>query len=367
MTRTGAVVRPVVVGAVAVAAGLYGEWAYARTGAAPAELARDLVVGWTFVGAGLVARWRCPGSRTGLLMIAEGLTWYIGNLQGAGLPFLVAAGAWLESLNDAVLCHLVLSFPTGRLDTRLARLLVGAAYAAVLVVGLLRALTFDPATDGWATYLSCPRCGPNALLVDPNPALFAAIDLSYRSLGGALAVACAVSVARRWLASSRLARRALLPTWAVALVMAMFVGWDLLHTLEPRTFGKPSQPVLWAADLSQLVVAVALLWGLLRTCAQPPAGAWGRGAGDAPGASHAPGASRPATGLGPDSSLLGEQMLLDAVSAAISTLSTLQRIDAGLPADTTVRDVVATASAELQLAIDELEDLARRRRTLHGP
>jgi hypothetical protein len=279
MTRTSAVVRPAAVGAVAVAAGLYGEWAYARTGAAPVELARDLVVGWTFVGAGLVARWRCPGSRTGLLMIAEGLTWFVGNLQGTGFPSLVAAGAWLESLNDAVLCHLVLSFPTGRLDTRLARLLVGAAYAAVLVVGLLRALTFDPATDGWATYLSCPRCGPNALLVDPSPALFAAIDLCYRCLGGTLAVACAVAVARRWLASSGPARRALLPTWTAVLVVATFVSWDLLHTLEPRTFGAPTQPVLWAADLSQLVVPVALLWGLLRTCAPP---ATGRGAESSP-------------------------------------------------------------------------------------
>jgi hypothetical protein len=357
MTRTGTLVRPAAVGAVAVAAGLYGEWAYARTGAAPVELARDLVVGWTFVGAGLVARWRCPGSRTGLLMIAEGLTWFVGNLQGTGLPFLVAAGVWLESFNDAVLCHLVLSFPTGRLDTRLARLLVGAAYAAVLVVGLLRALTFDPATDGWATYLSCPRCGPNALLVDPNPGLFAAIDLSYRWLGGTLVVACAVAVARRWLASSGPARRALLPTWVVVLVGAMFVSWDLLHTLEPRTFGAPTQPVLWAADLSQLAVAVAFLWGLLRTCAQPPAGAPG----------DALGSSRPEAGARAESSPHEVRTLLDAVSAAISTLSTLQRIDARLAADTTVRDVVASASEELQLAIDDLQDLARRGRTRHGP
>jgi hypothetical protein len=360
MTRSGAVVRPAVVVAVAVVAGLYAEWAYARTGAAPAELARDLVVGWTFVGAGLVARWRCPGSRTGLLMIAEGLTWFVGNLQGTGLPFLVGAGVWLESLNDAVLAHLFLSFPTGRLDTRLARLLVGAAYAAVLVVGLLRALTFDPATDGWATYLSCPRCGPNALLVYRNPALFVAIDLSYRSLGGTLAVACAVAVARRWLASSGPARRALLPAWAAVLVGSMFVSWDLLHTPVPRTFGAPSQPVLWAADLSQLAVAVALLWGLLRTWAQPPAGAPGGGVGDPLSA------SRPAPGPGAESSR-EVHMLLDAVSAAISTLSTLQRVDAGLPADTAVRDVVASASEELQLAIDDLQDLARRRRTRHAP
>jgi hypothetical protein len=338
MTRTGAVVRPAAVVAVAVAAGLYGEWAYARTGAAPAALARDLVVGWTFVGAGLVARWRSPGSRTGLLMIVEGLTWFIGDLQGTGLSLLVGAGAWLESLNDAVLAHLVLSFPTGRLEGRLARLLVGVAYAVVLVVGLLRAMTFDPATDGWATYLSCPRCGPNALLVDPNPALFAAIDLSYRCLGGALAVACAATVARRWLASSGPARRALLPTWTVILVGAMFIGWDLLRTLEPGTFGEASQPMQWAADLSQLAIPLAFLWGLLRTC-----------------------------GPEPESSLLEGRRLLDAVGAALSTLSTLRRIDEGLPTDPNVRDMVVTASEELQLAIDELQDLARRLRTPHGP
>jgi hypothetical protein len=359
--RTGSPARLVATGTVALAVGLYAERAYARTGAGPAALVRDLMVGWTFVAAGLVARWRRPGSRTGSLLVVEGLTWFIGNLQGSGLPLLIAAGAWLEALNDVVLAHLALSFPVGRLDTRSARALVGAGYGLVLGLGLLRALSFDPSADPWATYLSCPRCGPNALLVDPDPARFAAIDLLYRCLLGAFALACAAVLARRWLVSSEAARRMLLPTWMAALVAVAIVGWGVLGGLVARRLASPTEPVLWAADLGQLAVAVALLWGLLRT--RPRAAGAG---GDAHRADAQTGRCRPGV-RPPESGLPEERSVLDAVNAAMSTLSALRRLDIGEAApDPAVRALVAEASEELEQALDELEAV-RRRRTRHGP
>ena len=55
---------------------------------------------------------------------------------------------WFEALNQAILVHLILAFPGGRLTTRPARLVVGAAYANVLVLGFLRAATFDRTRSG---------------------------------------------------------------------------------------------------------------------------------------------------------------------------------------------------------------------------
>ncbi|GGY12009.1 hypothetical protein GCM10010324_68390 [Streptomyces hiroshimensis] len=65
----------------AVAAGCTGAWAYGRTGASQADVLRDLATGWTYTGAGLIAWWRRPANRTGRLMVAESVTWFLGNLQ----------------------------------------------------------------------------------------------------------------------------------------------------------------------------------------------------------------------------------------------------------------------------------------------
>lgn len=251
--------RLALAGVAGVVVGTYAEWAFARTGASAVDVARDLAVGWTFVGSGLVAGWRWPGRRVGHLMVAEGLTWFVGNLQGAGAPFLVAAGAWLEALNDAILAHLLLSFPTGRLGGRAARSVVVAAYGVVLVVGLLRALTFDPSADGWATYLSCSRCGGNGLLVDPNSTLFGAIDLVYRSLGAVISIACVAVIARRWQVSSRATRKALWPLWTAAVVAGLLVSLQLLDTILSGPVHLYGEPLLWALDLGQLAIPVTFL------------------------------------------------------------------------------------------------------------
>ncbi len=61
-----------VVAAVSVPFGIYGEWAFRRAGAPATTLLYDLTVGWAFVAAGLVASRRQPGSRSGLLIALEG-------------------------------------------------------------------------------------------------------------------------------------------------------------------------------------------------------------------------------------------------------------------------------------------------------
>ena len=72
-------------------------------------------MGLAFVASGLVGRVRRPENRTGLLMIFVGLTWFGGALQAsnASLPYTIGyAGGTLIA---AILIHLVLAFPSGRL------------------------------------------------------------------------------------------------------------------------------------------------------------------------------------------------------------------------------------------------------------
>src|SRR5947209_18083666 len=108
-----------------LAVGVYAEWAFAKGGAAPAELVRDVAVGWACVGAGLVAWRRRPANRLGPLMTGQGFAWFLGNLEGTGIPVLFAVGLWLTWLEHAILAHLILAFPSGRLSSPWKRLLIG--------------------------------------------------------------------------------------------------------------------------------------------------------------------------------------------------------------------------------------------------
>src|SRR3954453_24152101 len=104
----------------------------------------DVAVGWMFLGAGLVVWTRRPANRTGLLMVLFGFTWFIGNLAGTGVPLLTSLGNGFEGLNGAILAHLVLAYPTGRLATKGERAFVVAIYVWSVVDGIARTLTFDP-------------------------------------------------------------------------------------------------------------------------------------------------------------------------------------------------------------------------------
>ncbi|MFC7217433.1 sensor histidine kinase [Streptomyces polyrhachis] len=251
--------------AAAALAGLVGAWAYARAGGSAAEVVRDLSVGWAYAAAGLVAWWRRPGNLVGPLMLIEGVVWFAGNLQGSGVPALFAAGAWGEGLNLAVLAHLLVVYPDGRLTGRRARTLVAACYGVTVGGGLLRALTFDPAVHTDVTYLSCPDiCGPNALLVPAAADLFPYVDGAYRVVGWILSAALAALVVRRWRRASTARRRALLPAWIALLLAVLVMLWDVLVVLLPVGGPAFEQGLTLLSDLTQTAVPIAFLTGLLR-------------------------------------------------------------------------------------------------------
>ncbi|MFQ6148478.1 sensor histidine kinase [Streptomyces seoulensis] len=251
-------------GAAALAAGLGGCWAYARIGAEPAGLARDLCVGWAFAGSGLVAWARRPANRTGPLLLAEGLTWFLGNLQGTPVPLLFTLGAWGEALNLAVLAHLLLVFPDGRAGGAAERRLIAAGYLLVAVGGLIRVLLYDPAADSSASYLTCTDCGPNAFLVRHDADLFGAVDLVYRWAGVALTVLVALRMVQRWRAASPARRRVLLPSWVAVGLSLAFVGWEMLYLLMPRLLGGADAVLALPSDLTEVAVPVVFLVSLLR-------------------------------------------------------------------------------------------------------
>ena len=129
MARLGwreTVVRPFALLPVALVVGLVAERAAFGSGDL-ALAAGDLAVGLVLVGCGAIAWERRAWSRVGPLMALAGFTWLVGGF-----------GAALLYLHRGPLVHLHLSYPTGRLPTRLSRAVVVAAYVDASILGLAR-------------------------------------------------------------------------------------------------------------------------------------------------------------------------------------------------------------------------------------
>jgi peptidoglycan/LPS O-acetylase OafA/YrhL len=100
--------------------------------------ALTLAVGWSFLASGLLVWAREDENPIGVLMATLGLVWLAGAVAGElGSPF----ASWLgfAAVNGAValFAHVLVAFPTGRLATRGERVLVGAAYADLVLLAPL--------------------------------------------------------------------------------------------------------------------------------------------------------------------------------------------------------------------------------------
>jgi len=92
------------------------------------------VVAVVYVATGLTAWLRRPGSRLGFLIVAAGGLWLAAGAANVDSPALVAAGAVVRTLPLAIIVHLLLSFPTGRLRSTAARVVTAAGYAVCLIL-----------------------------------------------------------------------------------------------------------------------------------------------------------------------------------------------------------------------------------------
>jgi signal transduction histidine kinase len=96
-----------------LAFGVAAEWV-----GRPDLIALDAAAGFALVFFGLVAWSRRPGSRAGPIMGAAGLAWFLGTLWAPAV-----------FLHRGPLAQLLISYPGGRLSSRLLRVGAGAAYA----------------------------------------------------------------------------------------------------------------------------------------------------------------------------------------------------------------------------------------------
>jgi signal transduction histidine kinase len=143
-----------------------------------------------------------------LLSFAMDCWWVLQFLHNpfAGIGWTI--GSFTQPLAAAVLLHMVLAFPSGRLRDRTDLWLVGISYTIVIPIQLLRYMVYDPlfpgcgAADTW--------CASNVFLVARNDDLaFLLGRAGY--LAPVLAVLGSVEIISHWQRASTAGRRALAP------------------------------------------------------------------------------------------------------------------------------------------------------------
>jgi signal transduction histidine kinase len=170
------------------------------------------LVSWvtlSYVFAGLIAWSRRPASRLGPLMVIAGFTTFASSFQWANLAVPYTFGAWLDLVPAALFLHVYLSFPTGRLDRRVERALVMAAYFAALAPQLVGLLLDGFGPDNLLALTSKPHAAHTLLQVQ-------LVTLSAICLGGV-----GVLLTRRRGGGARVRRRSglLVDSFGAALVM----------------------------------------------------------------------------------------------------------------------------------------------------
>jgi signal transduction histidine kinase len=92
------------------------------------------VIAAVHVGTGVLAWYRRPSNRTGRLLVATGILWFVAGCQFIGVGVLHSVGRAVDVVVIAAVCHLFLAFPSGRLTSAPARIVVVTLYLLTTVV-----------------------------------------------------------------------------------------------------------------------------------------------------------------------------------------------------------------------------------------
>ena len=249
----GLAIAALLLGVGALVAVIHGEHNIHRG----AYAALALGIGWGFIGTGLYTWTRRPAGNIGPLMIAVGFAGLLKALAFSGDSVIFTIGSLCEVLIYTLLIHLLLSFPAGRLDSPLDRVLVAIAYFNTTVIQLAAFVLNDPAQNG------CASCPANPLLIDHSESAAGVISAAQLDIAIAVLGAVVAILYRRWRDSTTSQRRGLAPVLAVGGVTFVLLMMSLI--VEQANLSTSIDDGLTLALFGTLAcLPFAFLAGLLR-------------------------------------------------------------------------------------------------------
>ncbi|MFL5712106.1 MAG: histidine kinase [Chloroflexota bacterium] len=206
-----------------------------QSGQTPSAGLLNLAIGLTYLYGGLAIWDHEPTNRTGGLMTAVGLAWFISPFAHSDIPIVNQVGLALEDTATVLILALVLAYPSGRLTTAVDRTAVAILAIGATTLNLLFSTTL--------------------FNIDPGPTgLYG---------GVILATIATVVIVRRWLIAPRRERRELLPVLVAGLVFLAILVINLARRISdvPEDVGTV---LIAARDLAPAAIPVALLIGFYR-------------------------------------------------------------------------------------------------------
>jgi signal transduction histidine kinase len=224
------------IGIAGTVAGLGAEWSSLGTGGRPSDVLLDLAIGLTYLYGGLVTAGRVASMRTGALMAGVGVTWFIRPLVGSEVPAVDYLAQAFQDTWAVLLLALVVSYPSGRFETRFDRIGMLAFAAGVMALPILLLV-------------------PMPLVVNEGDKVFV--------VAFGLAILATALVVRRWVEAPARRREEYLPVLVAGGLYILSVAVNLIR----RIFEIPDADAalaVAAVNLAPAAIPVALLIGFYR-------------------------------------------------------------------------------------------------------
>ncbi|MFF4274429.1 sensor histidine kinase [Streptomyces sp. NPDC001536] len=216
-----------------------------------------LGAGWVLLIGALVLGRRTSGRRTGPLLFLTAYAWFLQEWDNPGTTSsaVFSLGLALNAACPAVVGHLALAYPGGRLGSRPARALAAVGYAITVgVQGVGTAAYFSPRAQG------CSGCPRNWWEVADASARAQGVAALGVQAGTAWLLALIVFLACRLVTSSRAARRSSALTMLCALGYFTAVAGFYIRSLDRGFLGFDARDgQLWQAQAGALCLLAAAL------------------------------------------------------------------------------------------------------------
>ena len=228
----------------------------------PARAMASVAAGWAFLFAGLAAWSRRTRNALGPLMIAAGFALLARQFRYSHDPLAFTAFLALGEVCYALIAHVALAYPSGRVTDRLERAYLAVAYTTALVFPLAILLFYD-GTEKLRYFDPLPR--ESLLVVHGDADVVGLLQDAYAILAyGVLASLLILLIARRWLRATPRARRVLTPLLLAAAVAALRAVFDSVISFSSRPPALVYDNLFWWQVAAVIALPIVMLVGLLR-------------------------------------------------------------------------------------------------------
>ncbi len=256
------VVVVLAVGAAGVVATALTVWAVARSpilvDPKSVSIWRGLIVA-SYVVVGLYTWWRRADSRLGPLLVGNGFLYAATSFNASGASPAYTLGMVMWAVYVVYTAYLLLSYPRGRLESRLERAFIrGYALSTAVLTGLNLALS--PTLPGAGAFNDCgTRCPANAL-VGGDAAIGTALNTAASSVFTIALIGLTMLLFDKARASEPVLRRAVTP---VAAVFTATVAWFVISLYVLPAYPGTASAVRIVDGALGVAVPMAILLGLV--------------------------------------------------------------------------------------------------------